>query len=317
MRLQVLNLDGSLLEQEQLLETCRPDVIDFADWGPRLRMACSFRQFRRFERLLDRMLPADPEPALTFLGSGDFHHVSLGLVRRIQEPFVLLMLDNHPDWMAGIPFLHCGTWVHHALHLPYLDQIIHLGGGTDFDNGFRWLAPRRAILDGRITIVPGARAFRGGFWNQVPHQPLRSDPQNRLTEAELDDWTSTLAPRLEGKAVYVTFDKDVLCPADAVINWDSGVLRLVEVLDLLARLFEKSQARLVGMDVIGDWSPVRVEGLLRRSMHWLEHPTDSVSPDHARRINEDANVCIGEFVQGLDRYLRADEQTFERKKNAV
>ena len=62
-------------------------------------------------------------------------------------PFNLLVLDKHPDWMRGIPFLHCGTWLHHALQLPTLNRVIHCGGDLDFDNAYRWLAPWREIKD--------------------------------------------------------------------------------------------------------------------------------------------------------------------------
>ena len=301
MHVQVLNFDGGLLAQEQLLESQRPDLIDLGTWGPHLRMACSFKRFRQLERVLERLLRRVDGPSLTFLGSGDFHHVSLALLRRITEPFVLLMFDNHPDWMRGIPFLHCGTWVRHALDLPNLQQVLHIGGNTDFDNWWRLLAPSREIRAGKIVVAPGARAFRGGFWNDVPHQALRRPGQDRLTEADLDLWTSRLAPHLAGRAVYVTFDKDVLVEADAVINWDSGVLRIGEVLEMMARLFEQSRARLVGMDVLGDWSPVKVEGLLRKTLHMTEHPTQTIDPEHACRVNEEANLCVADFVRNLDR----------------
>jgi len=81
-------------------------------WGPRLRLACSRRRFARFERSLARELGSarDLEPGLTLYGSGDFHHVSLALLRRLEGPFNLLMLDKHPDWMRGLPFAHCGEW---------------------------------------------------------------------------------------------------------------------------------------------------------------------------------------------------------------
>jgi arginase family enzyme len=301
MHVQVLNFDGSLLAQEQLLQSQRPDLIDLGTWGPHLRMACSFKRFRQLERVLERLLRRVDGPSLTFLGSGDFHHVTLAMLRRISEPFVLLMFDNHPDWMRGIPFLHCGTWVRHALDLPNLQQVLHIGGNTDFDNWWRLLAPSREIQAGKIVVAPGARTFRGGFWNGVPHDALRRPGRDRLTEADLDFWTTRLTPYLAGRAVYVTFDKDVLVEKDAVINWDSGVLRIGEVLEMMARLFEQSRARLVGMDVIGDWSPVKVEGLLRKTLHVTEHPSQKVDPEHACRVNEEANLCVADFVRNLDR----------------
>jgi hypothetical protein len=69
----------------------------------------------------------------------------------------------------------------------------------------------------------------------------------------------------------------------------------------MARLFEQSRARLVGMDVIGDWSPVKVEGLLRKTLHRTEHPAQDVDPDEACRINEEANLCVADFVRDLGR----------------
>src|SRR5438270_7617696 len=119
MQVRVLDLDGGVagprLSKEATLYAAR-------DWGPHIRMACSFGRFRRFEGALsDRLGGAeDREPSVTFTGSGDFHHVSLALIRRLRTPFNLLILDNHPDWMRGIPFMHCGTWVYHAAQLPLL-----------------------------------------------------------------------------------------------------------------------------------------------------------------------------------------------------
>jgi hypothetical protein len=70
-------------------------------------MACRLGKFARFERALAGFLGSDTdrEPALTLFGSGDFHHVSLALLRRLQQPFNLLVIDKHPDWMRAIPFL--------------------------------------------------------------------------------------------------------------------------------------------------------------------------------------------------------------------
>ena len=110
--------------------------------GTALRLACRFARFHAFEEELGRYLDGR-EPALTFYGSGDLHHVSLALLRRFTTPFNLLLLDKHPDWMCGIPFLHCGTWLRHALRLPLLRRVFHVGGDLDFDNAWRSAGSRR------------------------------------------------------------------------------------------------------------------------------------------------------------------------------
>ncbi|HEV3444603.1 MAG TPA: hypothetical protein VG099_08175, partial [Gemmataceae bacterium] len=110
MHVRILDLDGSVAAQSAIRG--QASIQPAQHWGPRIRMACSFARFRRFDN--ERAAVRDQDPSLTFLGSGDFHHVSLALISRLQEPFNLLVIDNHPDWMRGVPFMHCGTWVYHA-----------------------------------------------------------------------------------------------------------------------------------------------------------------------------------------------------------
>src|SRR2546430_1274475 len=92
--IRVLDLDGALNPQRQLHRLYRPAVHEARAWGPHVRLGCSFGRFRRFAAAADALLRDDPPgPALTFYGSGDFHHVSLALLRRLKGPFNLLVLD--------------------------------------------------------------------------------------------------------------------------------------------------------------------------------------------------------------------------------
>src|SRR5436190_5353203 len=88
MRVRVLNLDGSLLRQRRLFAQYRPAVGRLEHFGPRIRLGCRFRDFHRFEAgLADATgTERDDVPWTTFYGSGDFHHVSLALVRRLRMP---------------------------------------------------------------------------------------------------------------------------------------------------------------------------------------------------------------------------------------
>src|SRR5271166_4267686 len=148
LKLRVLDLDGSLNAQSGLFPPEVAARVPARLWGPQIRLACTFGTFERFRRWLDAALGSD-DPGITLYGSGDFHHVSLALLKRLRGPFNLLVLDKHPDWMRGIPFLHCGTWLHHASRLQQLRSIFHVGGETDFDNGYRWLAPTPLLRSGR------------------------------------------------------------------------------------------------------------------------------------------------------------------------
>jgi hypothetical protein len=294
MRVQVMDLDGSICSQHVLMDRLRPTVLPVAPWGPRIRMACAFRRFQRFERALGALAPepASDAPILTLCGSGDFHHVSLALLRRLRGSFNLLVVDKHPDWMRAIPFLHCGTWLYHATALPQVGRIFHVGGELDFDNHYRWLAPWPHLRSGRITVIPAVRRFRRGNWAGVDNEPLRPAADAEATAERLEAVVQAFRAHLQQRPLYISVDKDVLLEGDAAVNWDSGQLRLTEVQAVLVAFLRAARGMLAGMDIVGDWSPVRVQGVLRRLLHRTEHPALVIDPAEAARRNERANLSL-------------------------
>jgi hypothetical protein len=298
MQIQVLDLDGSIPAQQALVSRCQPAVADARDWGPRIRLGCSFRHFRQFEdsaiTLLDRA--GSDQPRVVLFGSGDFHHVTLALLRRLREPCNLLVLDNHPDWMRCVPLLHCGTWVYHAAGLPGVRHIFHVGGDVDFDNYYRWLAPWPLLRSQRITVLPAIRTFERGPWHSIANHRLRVDSQMPASTERIETLVKPLAARLAEWPLYISVDKDVLVEADAIVNWDSGHLRLAEACAVLAAFLRAAGGRLAGMDLLGDWSPVHLRGLSRRFFHLTEHPALTVNAEAAARRNEQTNLALLEAV---------------------
>jgi hypothetical protein len=297
MRVRILDLDGSVTAQEKLLHWHRPNVVPLRAWGPRVRMACRWGRFRQFEKTLDLALREHDarEPAVTFCGSGDFHHVSFALLRRLPGPFNLLVIDKHPDWMRGIPLLHCGTWLHHAAQLPQIRNIFHVGGETDFDNAYRWLAPTPLLRSGRLTLFPACRTFRGGFWERVPHQPLRIAADRPVTGSRLASLLWDHRPVLQSCPLYISLDKDVLLAPEAPVNWDSGYLHFDEVQEILRAFCRSANNRIAGIDVVGDWSPVVTQGWLRSLLHRVEHPTLSVDSRSATKLHQNLNTGLASF----------------------
>jgi hypothetical protein len=294
MYVRILDLDGSVSAQTNLVKQVRAFVRPARDWGPLIRLACGFSRYRSFERdLADRLGgAADAEPAVTFIGSGDFHHVSLALLRRQTRPFNLLLLDKHPDWMRAVPLLHCGTWLNHAARLPAVRHVFHVGGDLDFDNAYRWLAPWDLLEGGRLTVFPAVRRFSRGRWVGVAHEPLRHGPTPVVTPSRMDELLRPYRNELARWPLYISVDKDVLRSADAAVNWDSGHLELSEAQAVLAAFHRAADDQLAGMDLVGDWSPVVVRGLFRRLLHWTEHPALSHCAEDARRRNERANLAL-------------------------
>ena len=308
MRVEVLDLDGGLVAQHRLLERYRPDVLDLRDWGPRLRLNCRFSRFCDFEQTLDSRRRVSREASVVFCGSGDFHHLSLALVEQIAEPFNLLVLDNHPDWMRGWPALHCGTWLNHAARLPLVQRVYHVGGDVDFDNSYRRLAPWELLEAGKIVVMPALRRYRAGRWLRLPVEPLRERPHQPACRERLHNLLAPHRADLARFPLYVSLDKDVLRPTAAVVNWASGSLELTELLDTLSAFLRAANVSLAGMDIVGDWSPVTLHGWLQWMFHRTMHPPLPIDPREATRINERTNLLLVECVEELLHELATREK---------
>ena len=297
MRVRVLDLDDGIAAKRKVVTLWKAEVIPFLDWGPRIRIACFWSAFRKFERACQVRLGSDTiAPALTLYGSGDFHHVTLALLRRIDRPFNLLVLDKHPDWMRGVPLLHCGNWLYYALKLPNLQRVYHFGGELDFDNLFRWLAPWQALQSGKVVTFPAVRRFNRGQWRCTRHEPLRARADQPLEVNRLQAILGESRSDLARFPLYISLDKDVMRARDAVVNWDSGYLELMEVQTILSWFIAACSGNLAGMDILGDWSPVRVHGLLQHALHATEHPSLSVDTEAALSRNATVNLALVESV---------------------
>ena len=293
LKLRVLDLDGSLKTQPELFSRQEATWLPASHWAPRIRLACTFGTFKRFRHWLDDQLEASA-PGITLYGSGDFHHVTLALLKRMSEPFNLLVLDKHPDWMRGIPFLHCGTWLRHALELPNLRRVFHCGGELDFDNAYRWLAPWQAIASGRIVVFPAQRRFRRGRWARIDIHPLLGE--DGFGTARFHEALGPFLGELNRLPLYISIDKDVLTSDDAAVNWDSGLLRLPQAATIL-EAFMKAAGLLAGADLLGDWSPIELAHRLNRFCDRLDHPSPPHEPAEAATTNCKTNSVLLQVLQ--------------------
>ena len=298
MRIRVIDLDGSITSQDRVLRRFDPEVHDLRRWGPRLRLACRWKRFYRFERRLDRVLEPENrrDPCVTLLGSGDFHHVTLALLRRMRHPFNLLVIDKHPDWFRGLPALHCGTWLQHAAQLHNVRRIFHLGGAADFDNALRYLAPKSLLQTGKIVTLPAARTFENGFWRDLPHRPLRTNFDTPVDRDRLEELLWPHLEELDRLPLYISLDKDAMWMPESVANWDSGLLDLTEIEEILQFFMKAAGNDLIGMDILGDWSPVCTQGWMRRLLHRFEHPKRKIDAEQARLCNERTNLMLLRFL---------------------
>jgi hypothetical protein len=172
-----------------------------------------------------------------------------------------------------------------------LRRVYHVGGDLDFDNAWRWLAPRAELRRGKITVFPAVRHFERGPWHGIRNVPIRETAEP-ISRRRMEQLLPPFAPGLARRPLYVSLDKDVMTTADAVVNWDSGLLQLADVTAVLGAFLAAVGGNVIGMDVVGDWSPVCLGGLLSRLLHWTEHPALTIDPAEAARINENTNLNL-------------------------
>jgi hypothetical protein len=172
-----------------------------------------------------------------------------------------------------------------------------VGGDLDFDNAYRFLAPWPDLAEGKIKVLPALRQFKKGNWSRIVHEPLRGRPDVMATAERVRALLEADREDLAQYPLYISLDKDVLPASEAIVNWDSGFLAAPEIEVVLEAFLEACAGNLVGMDVVGDWSPVRARGLYRKFLHRTEHPSLTVDPAEAAAINERLNLRLIQLIE--------------------
>lgn len=299
-RIRVLNFDNSIISQPELLERYPAEIIDFT------ALACSARLYnsKALRRRISDSLVAGEKNYPTFLGSGDFHHISEILTSQIREPACLIVFDFHPDWDTLPPRFACGCWVTQALKNKNISKCILIGAASS-DLSFPALqtANLDELADNRLEIYP---------WRHKPSRIyLRRLPENRsiaarrglfsneatwhqLEKENLTDFTLKLIKGLPTRRVYISIDKDCLDKEYALTNWEEGLLSLKQLLTMI-RLMAK-ELDIIGLDVTGDYStieiPDKIKAFISRADHPKEFTANNCSADLIRRVNEQTNLLI-------------------------
>ncbi len=253
----ILDFDASVLPLD-----CGETRIPLSDWQEDIRFGCSWRRFAALEAHLAPLLPKRYGCVLT--GSGDFHHLSLLLLRetarRAPEPFDLVVCDNHPDNMRYAFGLHCGSWISHAAALPCVRQV-HVLGICSPDITWRHAWENRLSPLLRRKLVYWSVNKRANWLSLIRRaECCRSFlSANALIEA--------FVPLAETfSRVYFSLDKDVLSPALARTNWDQGIFEEGHIAALMGAVVGK----LVGFDLCGDPSEYVYKSRLKRLMRRLD-----------------------------------------------
>lgn len=239
----VLNFDRTYCAQLRLQQTGY-EWIHLLDLEG-VRGYCTMESLRRINERIAKRRARD----ITLLGSGQYHYVSLLLLAEILQPFTLILFDRHTDMMQSPAsnVISCGSWARTAIRrLPLLKKVVLLG-----------------LSDGAAGLVPGSLRPR------VAHFTYR-----RIASANVLDRVLREIPT---EAVYISIDKDVLSPRDALTDWGQGHLGLGHVIEIGNAL--SRHHKIVGVDICGEYPSSPTTRFTQQSRR-------------AARLNERANLLL-------------------------
>ena len=297
MRLRLLDLDQSLDAQATLRDAApwsAVETLPLRDLAPRLRL---WARDRDVALARERLADAANDPAVTLIGSGDFHHLAPLVFDGVGTDFTLLHFDNHPDWVRFAPRWHCGSWVNRALEHPRVARVITIGPCSSDLVRPQWKGGNLAALQsGRLVLFPWQHA-PSRVWGRIADGPAHRVHDGHIHWQCLDTMSTDAAANAIGalirtQAVWFSIDKDVLAPHEAATNWDQGRMPLDALLGLVRTL--SRGRRVLGADVCGDWSAANH----RHVAKWIEARRDQPQerPDAAAERNALTNRRLFEAL---------------------
>jgi len=179
---------------------------------------------RRAQNKLREKLSGIKLPNISFIGSGNYHYMSLFLIEKIKEDFTLVVFDNHSDSQKPIfdEMLSCGSWIRSAYkNETHLKQIVLVGTNEES------LRVMDNKLKSKITVIPYS------------------------TIAIDKNWCYKLQ-EIINYPVYISIDKDVFSEEIVKTNWDQGNMNLAEFLNAFNII--KNNHKVIGMDICGEYT---------------------------------------------------------------
>jgi hypothetical protein len=239
----VLNLDRSVEHLESAT------VVELFQWQEQIRFGCGLNTFGRFCTEVTAQLPE--QYGTVFLGSGDYHHVTLLLMKRLavtytaKNPIDVVVFDNHPDNMR-FPFgVHCGSWVNQVAKLSFVRHV-HVVGitSTDISLAHAWENYLLPLYRKKLTYWCLDVDIAWAKYVGLGHAFRRFNNPELLVSSLIETLNSSELP------IYLTIDKDVFAPQVAQTNWDQGVLLESHVTQVINALPQ----RVIGSDITGEIS---------------------------------------------------------------
>ncbi|MGA2774882.1 MAG: hypothetical protein ABSE81_02325 [Candidatus Omnitrophota bacterium] len=302
--IRILNFDDSLIKQKRILLRYPAQIIDLEKIGPKVRL---WMNSALKDEIAARLLP-ETENAVTFTGSGDFHHISGILTRQFREPFSLIVFDHHPDWDILPPRYGCGSWVTEALRNKALSKCLLIGvSSSDISTWSIQSGNFVSLKASRLEIYPYLHEPTRVFLEKIPeNNSFRREGNfllskifwSELKDKNIPELFLSLVRSLPVKNAYVSLDKDCLKNEDSLTNWEEGKFSLDELLVMLKII--KDNCEIIGMDICGDYSKPSFANKFKAVISRLDHPrniaAEKLPESMVTSINETTNLRILEVL---------------------
>lgn len=199
---------------------------------------------------------------LSFLGSGDFHHLSGILLEKFKEPYYVILLDKHYDvgseGTRKYNRYHCGGWFSNVLEREECVGGMAIGAASLSQTVSRYLHRISKLeKEQNLSTFPLTKKV-----NQPPFEEIiKTIPKNTN--------------------IYISIDKDVLSDKVVHTDWGSGWLEEEPFLKLLTKIKNTFGDNIIGVDVCGD----------PNNLKWFpEEEWDGVLRTHAKLNKEIINI---------------------------
>ena len=234
------------------------------------------------------------DPAITLIGSGDYHHLAVLLIEQAAEPVTIVHFDNHPDWVRWAPRWHCGSWVNQALRVDRVAKVVTIGPtSADLTRPQLKGANLAALAAGCIALFPWQHE-PSRVWGRFPDGAGHRYEDGYLVWRNLAQSGSVensrvILDEIKTDAVWLSIDKDVLAESEALTNWDQGQMPLAAICELISAI--GTRKRIVGADICGEYSEPSMANLLKRIESRVDRPRRMPDRDALAR-NEAVNRVL-------------------------
>lgn len=151
--------------------------------------------------------------SLHYIDNGNYHYLTKIMLEHMDEPFNLLVIDNHPDMQSPLfgPILSCGSWVKDMLSdNKYINRVCLYGVKEE-------LITEEIMHTDRVVVAKSQNDIVDALEAQIP--------------------------------LYISIDKDALDKKDYITNWDQGSMGIEELEMLLKEL--SASYNVCGTDICG------------------------------------------------------------------